>query len=65
MTLNTDLRLLVVELECEAKEYLDKQNSATDENKRQFFKGKYDAYSYSAHELRKLLEWHSVMEAGG
>ena len=58
--LERDLKRLLFELEEYRDEYEDMKHQDDDKECEAIFYGKFQAYGYSAHELRNLLKWHGI-----
>lgn len=61
MTLETQLKKYVVDLQSLRDQYkaLYDDPKTPDEN-RDIFRGKMEAYSYSAKDLKAILQWHGI-----
>lgn len=57
-TLSGHLRVFLAELENNAGKYEDLQTTAPDKDNALFFRGKAEAYAFSAKSLRGVIEWH-------
>lgn len=62
--LEADLKKLIIDLEGHAKEYEAMKHPEYDKDCELIFRGKAEAYAFSAKSLKNLLKWHGIMNEG-
>lgn len=65
MTLETELKKLLADFEGYRDEYKSAQEDPKLDPDRNghIFRGKYEAYTFASNRLRRLLQWHGVIES--
>ncbi len=62
MKLETDLKKLLADLEEYEQEYANMKHQDGDKICEAIYRGKSEAYSFTAKELKNLLKWHGVIK---
>lgn len=62
MRIETDLKKLLADLEEYNIEYANMKHQDGDKICEAIYKGKSEAYSFAAKELKKLLKWYGVIK---